>query len=84
LAEFVGTRVFQCEHCGLRTDRDLNAARNLRALAQRVAASGAETQNARSLTPVRPGPAGRKVDREAGNAPAAHETGTALEQSEAA
>jgi putative transposase len=37
-------RSFVCDSCGLRTDRDLNAARNL---AQLAAGSGAEAQNAR-------------------------------------
>lgn len=76
-------RTFRCE-CGLVIDRDHNAALNLAALAGLVAASGAETENARSPTQVRPGPAGPRVDREAGSAPAACETGTAPEQSEAA
>jgi putative transposase len=40
-------RTFTCEACGLRLDRDLNAARNLATLAQPVAQSGWETQNAR-------------------------------------
>jgi putative transposase len=40
-------RTFACEACGLRLDRDLNAARNLAKLAQDVAQSGWETQNAR-------------------------------------
>jgi IS605 OrfB family transposase len=39
-------RTFACEACGLRLDRDLNAARNLAKLAQDVAQSGWETQNA--------------------------------------
>ena len=43
-------RTYRCEHCGLVLDRDENAARNLKAMADRVAASGAETENARSLT----------------------------------
>jgi putative transposase len=42
-------RTFACEACGLRIDRDLNAARNLAKLAQHVAQSGWETQ-----TPVEP------------------------------
>jgi putative transposase len=33
-------RIFTCEACGLRIDRDLNAARNLAKLAQQVAQSG--------------------------------------------
>jgi IS605 OrfB family transposase len=40
-------RTFACEGCGLRLDRDLNAARNLAKLAQHVAQSGWETRNAR-------------------------------------
>jgi putative transposase len=40
-------RTFTCEDCGLCTDRDMNAARNLAKLAQHVAQSGWETQNAR-------------------------------------
>jgi putative transposase len=77
-------RTYRCERCGLVLDRDQNAARNLAALAVVVAASGAETENARSPTPVRPGPGGLRVDREAGGAPVARETGAACEQSEAA
>jgi putative transposase len=73
-------RTFRCEECGLSIDRDLNAARNLARLASVVAASGAETLNARSPTLRRPGLAGHGVDREAGVV-AASETGTACEQS---
>jgi putative transposase len=40
-------RTFTCEACGLRLDRDLNAARNLAKLSHHVAQSGWETQNAR-------------------------------------
>jgi putative transposase len=47
-------RIFTCEACSLRTDRDLNAAHNLAKLADRVAQSGWETQNARGAD-VRPG-----------------------------
>jgi putative transposase len=39
-------RTFTCEACGLRLDRDLNAARNLATLAEHVAQSGWETSNA--------------------------------------
>ena len=77
-------RTFRCDGCGLVLNRDENAARNLVALADVVAASGAETENARSPTPLRPGPAGLRVDREAGVAAAACQTGTAVERSEAA
>jgi putative transposase len=76
-------RTFRCEYCGLELDRDENAARNLAALAAVVAASGAETENARSRTQVRPGSPGRVVDREAGRAQA-RQTGAAYEKSEAA
>ena len=45
------TRLYRCEICGLRIDRDLNAALNLAAYGRRVlqdvAVSGTETQNAR-------------------------------------
>ena len=77
-------RTFRCESCGLHLDRDENAARNLAALAERVAASGAETENARSPTQVSSGTTGRGVDREAGIARLACQTGAAFEQSEAA
>jgi putative transposase len=77
-------RTFRCEACGLVIDRDENAALNLLALASAVAASGAETLNARSPTHVSPGPAGHRVDREAGSRPGWPKTGTAPEQSEAA
>jgi putative transposase len=65
-------RVFHCEACGLALDRDENAARNLAGLALAiaraqggssaplVAATGAETLNARGATdPEAPGPDGR-------------------------
>jgi putative transposase len=77
-------RIYRCHACGLVLDRDENAARNLAALASVVAASGAETKNARSPTQVRPDLTGLRVDREAGVAPVANETGAAFEQSEAA
>jgi putative transposase len=76
-------RTFRCERCGLVLDRDINAARNLATLTA-VAASGAETKNARSPTQIRPATGGHGVDREAGIALAACETGIASEQSEAA
>ncbi|HEX8133239.1 MAG TPA: IS607 family element RNA-guided endonuclease TnpB [Actinomycetes bacterium] len=40
-------RTFTCESCGLRVDRDLNAARNLAELVKSIAQSGWETPNAR-------------------------------------
>lgn len=76
-------RTFRCE-CGLVIDRDHNAALNLAALADVVAASGAETENARPPTQARPGPAGHRVGREAGSANAVRQTGAASEQPEAA
>jgi putative transposase len=60
-------RTFSCEACGLRVDRDLNAARNLAKLAQHVAQSGWETQNARGAD-ISPGTVGQAAKkREAGN-----------------
>jgi putative transposase len=62
-------RAFTCEACGLRLDRDLNAARNLAKLAQYVAQSGWETQNARGAD-RKPQAAGQvAMKREASNTP---------------
>jgi putative transposase len=59
-------RTFTCEACGLRLDRDLNAARNLATLAEHVAQSGWETPNARGAD-QKPQPAGQVAKkREAG------------------
>jgi putative transposase len=59
-------RTFICEACGLRVDRDLNAARNLAKLVQHVAQSGWETQNARGAD-IGPGAFGQAaMKREAG------------------
>jgi putative transposase len=59
-------RTYTCEACGLRIDRDLNAARNLAKLVQDVAQSGWETPNARGVD-VSPGLAGQTTTkREAG------------------
>lgn len=75
-------RRYTCEECGIIIDRDVNAARNLAHLASRVAASGAETLNARggegsgraaNRRPVKPAP----MKREAGTTPKVDRTGTA-------
>ena len=59
-------RRFHCEACGLRIDRDQNAARNLARLIDPVARSGRETLYARGAD-VRPGLAGLTASkREAG------------------
>ncbi|MET7333775.1 IS607 family element RNA-guided endonuclease TnpB [Nonomuraea sp. NPDC005650] len=50
-------RTYACAACGLVLDRDVNAARNLAALAADVAQSCGETQNARGAG-VRPTPGG--------------------------
>jgi IS605 OrfB family transposase len=70
-------RTFCCEACGLKIDRDLNAARNLATLAHSVAQSGWETPNARGVD-VSPGLAGRTTTkREAGTRFCADKAGTA-------
>jgi putative transposase len=78
-------RTYRCDHCGLTMDRDINAARNLLALA----ASGAESLNA-CRAQVRPGAAGHRAQprttgktQEPGTAPAG-KTGTAGPQGPAA
>jgi len=86
-------RTFHCERCGFVLDRDLNAARNLAALVERVAPSGGETINARSRPPSggrTQNPCQTRPPRRAVGRPRspprqqAHKTGTAPEQSEAA
>ncbi|MGA2925925.1 MAG: zinc ribbon domain-containing protein [Solirubrobacteraceae bacterium] len=85
-------RTCRCEHCGLQIDRDLNAALNLAALAQRVAGSGPETQNAQTRPPNRgctENPRKTRPARATGRPRSPHrqpadQTGTAPEQSEAA
>jgi putative transposase len=73
-------RTFACEACGLRIDRDLNAAHNLAKLAQHVAQSGWETQNARGAD-RKTQPAGQvAVKREAGPEHCSDRTGTAVLQ----
>jgi putative transposase len=68
-------RTFCCEACGLRVDRDLNAARNLAKLVQSVAQSGWETPNARGADqkPQRAGQVAMK--REAGTGSYPDKTG---------
>jgi putative transposase len=69
-------RTFTCEACGLRLDRDLNAARNLAKLAHHVAQSGWETRNARGAD-IGPGTFGQTVmKREAGIGSSPDKTGT--------
>jgi putative transposase len=68
-------RTFTCEACGLQLDRDLNAARNLATLAQHVAQSGGETQNARGAD-TRPGLAGLTVSKREAGADLSGRTGT--------
>jgi putative transposase len=77
-------RTFACEACGLQLDRDLNAARNLAMLAQHVAQSGWETQNARGAD-RRTQPAGQVAMKREPSTPArqGHETGTASSSVEA-
>ncbi len=86
-------RTYRCEHCGLILDRDLNAARNLAAIAESVAPSGGETINARSRPPTRERTQNpcqtRPFSRAVGRPRSPHhqpvgQTGTAPEQSEAA
>ena len=74
----LSVRVFHCETCGIRINRDLNAARNLAALVDdEVAGSGPETGNARGGD-VSPGMAGRiPLKREPRTSRALDKTGTA-------
>jgi putative transposase len=76
-------RTFTCEACGLRVDRDLNAARNLAKLAEHVAQGGWETQNARGAD-MRPGLAGQSAAKREASSPSSHETGTVLSQDKSA
>ena len=70
-------RTFACESCGLRMDRDLNAARNLAKLAKYVAQSGWETQNARGAD-RKTQPSGQVAKKREPSSPArdGRETGT--------
>jgi hypothetical protein len=78
----LSVRVFDCEACGLSLDRDKNAARNLASLALAiaqaqedstlfVAATGAETPNARGATDPEAGRPNGRPQRTA----KAHSTG---------
>ena len=69
-------RTFTCDACGLVLDRDLNAARNLAKLAQHVAQSGWETQNARGAD-RKTQPAGQVATKREAGSPSGYETGTA-------
>jgi len=72
-------RTYSCDSCGLVTDRDVNAARNLLSLA----ASGTESLNA-SRAPVRPGPAGHGAMKLEPGPPDGDKPGTAARQQAAA
>jgi putative transposase len=77
-------RTFRCEACGQVIDRDLNAARNLAKLADHVARSGRETQNARGAD-RRTQLAGQvATKREAGTGCCPDQTGTVGVQAPAA
>jgi putative transposase len=72
-------RTYQCDACGLISDRDVNAACNL----LNLAASGAESLNAREGT-VRPRPARRAPPNLEPGTPHGDKTGTAAPQGTAA
>ena len=68
-------RTYECEHCGLVLDRDVNAARNLLVLA----VSGTESENACGPQ-VRPGLAGHSGMKQEPGTAHAGQTGTASGQ----
>jgi putative transposase len=78
-------RVYTCTACGLVLDRDLNAARNLAALAvsDYVAGSGPETRNARRADQKTPSVGQVAMKREPGTTMVG-QTGTARAQARAA
>jgi IS605 OrfB family transposase len=78
-------RTYTCTNCGLVVDRDLNAARNLAALAgePKVAASGAETRNGRGADQKTSLARQVAVKRQPGTV-SAGQTGTVLLQSRTA
>jgi IS605 OrfB family transposase len=69
-------RTFTCEACGLRLDRDLNAARNLAKVVESVAQSGWETPNARGADRKSQLAGQVAMKREAGTGSCPGETGT--------
>jgi IS605 OrfB family transposase len=73
-------RTFCCEACGLKVDRDLNAAHNLARLVQSVAQSGWETQTARGADQKSQLAGQVAMKREAGAEPGSGETGTVQPQ----
>jgi putative transposase len=73
-------RTFCCEACGLRIDRDVNAACNLAKLVHSVAQSGWETPNARGADRKSQRAGQVALKREAGTGSCPGETGTVQPQ----